>query len=109
MTPSVLRAAVGEAMGMYHRENAHEGFLVLSGECLLIVEERTPVRITKRLRACLGQAWPAGVLRGGRCFLGCRCELGGLPLHGWRGGLAAVLRDLRRDIRQLSGRRELGC
>jgi uncharacterized cupin superfamily protein len=30
----------GEAMGMYHRENAQEGFLVLSGECLLIVEEQ---------------------------------------------------------------------
>ena len=27
-------------MGMYHRENAQEGFLVLSGECLLIVEEQ---------------------------------------------------------------------
>lgn len=25
-------------MGMYHRENAQEGFLVLSGTCLLIVE-----------------------------------------------------------------------
>jgi uncharacterized cupin superfamily protein len=30
----------GEAMGMYHRENAQEGFLVLAGECLLIVEEQ---------------------------------------------------------------------
>jgi uncharacterized cupin superfamily protein len=30
----------GEAMGMYHRENAQEGILVLSGECLLIVEEQ---------------------------------------------------------------------
>lgn len=28
----------GQPMGMYHRENAQEGFLVLSGECLLIVE-----------------------------------------------------------------------
>src|SRR6267378_5122921 len=28
----------GEAMTMYHRENAQEGFLVLSGECMLIVE-----------------------------------------------------------------------
>ena len=25
---------------MYHRENAQEGFLVLAGECLLIVEEK---------------------------------------------------------------------
>ena len=33
---SVLRP--GEAMGMYHRENAQEGFLVVSGRCLLIVE-----------------------------------------------------------------------
>jgi uncharacterized cupin superfamily protein len=28
----------GEAIGKYHRENAQEGFLVLAGECLLIVE-----------------------------------------------------------------------
>jgi uncharacterized cupin superfamily protein len=28
----------GEPMGMYHRENDQEGFLVLSGEALLIVE-----------------------------------------------------------------------
>ncbi len=28
----------GQPMGMYHRENAQEGFLVLAGECLLIVE-----------------------------------------------------------------------
>jgi uncharacterized cupin superfamily protein len=30
----------GQAMGMYHRENAQEGFLVLAGECVLIVEEQ---------------------------------------------------------------------
>ena len=29
----------GEPLGMYHRENHQEGFLVLSGECMLIVEE----------------------------------------------------------------------
>ena len=29
----------GEPNGMYHRENAQEGFMVLHGECLLIVEE----------------------------------------------------------------------
>ena len=28
----------GEPLGMYHRENRQEGFLVLSGECVLIVE-----------------------------------------------------------------------
>jgi quercetin dioxygenase-like cupin family protein len=28
----------GQAMAMYHRENAQEGFLVLAGSCLLIVE-----------------------------------------------------------------------
>jgi uncharacterized cupin superfamily protein len=27
-----------EPMSMYHRENNQEGFLVLAGECLLIVE-----------------------------------------------------------------------
>lgn len=30
--------APGEPMGMYHRENHQEGFLVLAGECLLLVE-----------------------------------------------------------------------
>jgi uncharacterized cupin superfamily protein len=30
--------APGEPMSMYHRENDQEGFLVLAGECLLIVE-----------------------------------------------------------------------
>jgi uncharacterized cupin superfamily protein len=30
----------GQALGMYHREDAQEGFLVLAGECLLIVEGR---------------------------------------------------------------------
>jgi uncharacterized cupin superfamily protein len=33
---NVLRP--GEPLGMYHRENHQEGFLVLAGECLLIVE-----------------------------------------------------------------------
>jgi uncharacterized cupin superfamily protein len=28
----------GQPMSMYHRENGQEGFLVLSGECVLIVE-----------------------------------------------------------------------
>ena len=28
----------GQPLGMYHRENAQEGFLVLAGTCLLIVE-----------------------------------------------------------------------
>ncbi len=35
----------GEPMSMYHRENNQEGFLVLAGECLLIVEdERRPLK-----------------------------------------------------------------
>ena len=29
----------GQSLGFYHRENAQEGFLVLAGECLLIVED----------------------------------------------------------------------
>lgn len=28
----------GQRLGMYHRENAQEGFLVLAGTCLLVVE-----------------------------------------------------------------------
>jgi uncharacterized cupin superfamily protein len=30
----------GQAIGRYHRESAQEGFLVIEGECLLIVEEQ---------------------------------------------------------------------
>jgi uncharacterized cupin superfamily protein len=30
--------APGEPLGLYHRENHQEGFLVLAGECLLVVE-----------------------------------------------------------------------
>ena len=33
--------APGESLGLYHRENHQEGFLVLAGECLLIVEGET--------------------------------------------------------------------
>jgi uncharacterized cupin superfamily protein len=32
--------APGEPMSMYHREDKQEGFLVLAGECLLVVEGR---------------------------------------------------------------------
>jgi uncharacterized cupin superfamily protein len=31
----------GQPLGMYHRERHQEGFLVLSGECLLVVEGET--------------------------------------------------------------------
>jgi uncharacterized cupin superfamily protein len=35
----------GEPLGMYHRENHQENFLVLAGECLLIVEgEERPLK-----------------------------------------------------------------
>jgi uncharacterized cupin superfamily protein len=35
----------GQPMAMYHRENHQEGFLVVSGECLLVVEgEERPLR-----------------------------------------------------------------
>ena len=36
----------GQAMGMYHRERGQEGFLVVAGECLLIIDEQE-----RRLRA----------------------------------------------------------
>ena len=36
---SLYVLAPGEVMSMYHRERAQEGFLVLAGECLLIVED----------------------------------------------------------------------
>jgi uncharacterized cupin superfamily protein len=39
------RLSPGESMTMYHRENAQEDFLVLSGECVLIVEgEERPLK-----------------------------------------------------------------
>ena len=35
----------GQSMTMYHRENAQEGFLVLRGECLLVIDgEERPLR-----------------------------------------------------------------
>jgi uncharacterized cupin superfamily protein len=35
----------GQPMGLYHRERAQEGFLVLAGECLLIVDgQERPLR-----------------------------------------------------------------
>jgi uncharacterized cupin superfamily protein len=30
--------APGQSLGMYHRENGQEGFLVLGGRCILVVE-----------------------------------------------------------------------
>jgi len=30
----------GEGIGMYHRERAQEGFLVVAGECILVVEQQ---------------------------------------------------------------------
>jgi uncharacterized cupin superfamily protein len=36
----------GQAMGMYHREHGQEGFLVVAGECVLVVEGEE-----RRLRA----------------------------------------------------------
>jgi uncharacterized cupin superfamily protein len=37
--------APGEPLGLYHRENRQEGFLVLAGECLLLVEgEERPLK-----------------------------------------------------------------
>ena len=39
------RLLPGEPMGLYHRERHQEGFLVLAGECLLLVEgEELPLR-----------------------------------------------------------------
>jgi uncharacterized cupin superfamily protein len=39
------RLEPGEAMAMYHREDAQEDFLVLAGECMLVVEgEERPLR-----------------------------------------------------------------
>ena len=42
---NLTRLGPGEPMGMYHRENAQEDFLVLAGEALLIIEgEERPLR-----------------------------------------------------------------
>jgi uncharacterized cupin superfamily protein len=37
---SLTVLAPGQPNGMYHRESAQEDFLVLSGECLLLIEEQ---------------------------------------------------------------------
>ncbi|MFL5935573.1 MAG: cupin domain-containing protein [Gaiellaceae bacterium] len=50
---NVLRP--GEPLGLYHREARQEGFLVLTGECVLIVEGKT-----RRLRAWDFFHCPAG-------------------------------------------------
>jgi len=42
----------GETMGMYHRENAQEAFLVLDGECTLIVEGKKRILTTWDLFHC---------------------------------------------------------
>ena len=39
MNISVLEP--GERIGMYHRENGQEAFLVLAGQCTLVVEDET--------------------------------------------------------------------
>jgi uncharacterized cupin superfamily protein len=45
----------GQAIGLYHRERAQEGFLVVAGECLLLVEGEE-----RRLRAWDFVHCPAG-------------------------------------------------
>jgi uncharacterized cupin superfamily protein len=45
----------GEPLGLYHRESRQEGFLLLTGECVLIVEGKT-----RRLRAWDFFHCPAG-------------------------------------------------
>ncbi len=52
---NVFALAAGEPMAMYHREDEQEDFLVLSGECLLLVEEQE-----RRLRAWDFVHCPAG-------------------------------------------------
>ena len=61
----------GERVGMYHREKAQEAFLVLSGECTLIVEGKErrlvawdffycpprPSTSSWRLRSSLRSSW----------------------------------------------------
>jgi len=42
---NINRLLPGQPLGLYHRERHQEGFLVLSGECLLLVEgEEIPLR-----------------------------------------------------------------
>lgn len=44
----------GQSMGMYHCENAQEGFLVISGECVLIVEGEERRLVAWDFFHCLG-------------------------------------------------------
>ena len=49
----------GEPNGMYHREDAQEGFMVLHGECLLIVsEEERPIAMADVVGASTRSARP---------------------------------------------------
>ena len=70
----------GETNGLYHAEDAHEGFLVLSGECIAVVEgeERRMRRWdyfhSRRSTARASRRRPAGIRRHtGICRRSCAC------------------------------------
>jgi uncharacterized cupin superfamily protein len=52
----------GQPKGLYHAENAQEGFLVIAGECLLIVESEE--RMLRRWDYFHCPAWTEHVLVG---------------------------------------------
>ena len=58
----------GERIGMYHRERAQEAFLVLAGECTLIVEGRGAA--AGRMGLLLLRAGDRAHHRGGRAAVG---------------------------------------
>jgi uncharacterized cupin superfamily protein len=74
--------APGEALGLYHRENHQEGFLVLAGECLLVVEAEE-----RRLRAWDFFHCPAGTAH---VLVGAGDEPAVVVAVGGRGGRRGV-------------------
>ena len=96
----------GKPMAMYHEEPGQEAFLVLSGECLLIVEgEERPLRTwdffhcppkTKHVILGAGEG-PALVLAVGARKLPRRRD-GGAPRRGRREGGRLACRGLRRVL-----------
>jgi uncharacterized cupin superfamily protein len=82
----------GEPMTLYHRESEQEGFLVVEGECLRIVEgEERPLRRWDYFHCAPGTTHSFVGAGDGPCVMvtvGARTEDGTIPLRARRGRAA---------------------
>ena len=86
----------GQPSGMYHAENQQEDFLILSGECLLLIEgEEAPASVGLRPLSARDRAHPGRrrgramrLRRGRRPQRRARAAISGHPFRAgaWRGG-----------------------